>query len=120
MREYFTAIIPDTIDENLAVLHQFRSNHKGDLQQKLKDLNAITAAFSVQKKPGFWNKFRIVHAAIQTENLERKNFSNFNFLPKGLRNISLSESKLLSFERYIGVSIPELCFGVRFRLHAIF
>ncbi|MVO09073.1 bifunctional precorrin-2 dehydrogenase/sirohydrochlorin ferrochelatase [Flavobacterium sp. TP390] len=62
MREYFTAIIPDTIDENLAVLHQFRSNHKGDLQQKLKDLNTITAAFSVQKKPGFWNKFRRLFA----------------------------------------------------------
>ena len=62
MREYFTAIIPDNIDESLAILHQFRANHKGDLQQKLNDLNAITAAFSVQKKSSFWKRFKRLFA----------------------------------------------------------
>lgn len=50
MREYFTEVIPDNIEDNLTFLNEFRSNHKGDFQEKLADLNKITAGFQKNKK----------------------------------------------------------------------
>ncbi|NHN27642.1 bifunctional precorrin-2 dehydrogenase/sirohydrochlorin ferrochelatase [Flavobacterium jejuense] len=58
MREYFTAVIPDDVDESLDQLNQFRANHKGDFKQKLNDLNRITAGFTTKKKLGYWNKIK--------------------------------------------------------------
>jgi siroheme synthase-like protein len=48
MREYFTEVIPDNIEESLTILNDFRSKHKGDFSQKLSDLNKLTEGF--QKK----------------------------------------------------------------------
>lgn len=58
MREYFTTVIPDDIDENLEVLNKFRANHKGDFQQKLNDLNKITEGFEVKKKENGQKKYK--------------------------------------------------------------
>ncbi|WP_395065952.1 TSUP family transporter [Flavobacterium sp.] len=51
MREYFTEVIPDTIEDNLTILNEFRKNHKGDFQEKLNDLNQITQNFVPKTKP---------------------------------------------------------------------
>lgn len=58
MREYFTTVIPDDIDENLEVLNKFRANHKGDFQQKLNDLNKITEGFEFKKKENGQKKYK--------------------------------------------------------------
>lgn len=58
MREYFTVVIPDNIEENLQVLNQFRANHKGDFQQKLEDLNRITEGFNKNKRVSYWNRLK--------------------------------------------------------------
>ncbi|MEC4004568.1 TSUP family transporter [Flavobacterium sp. SUN052] len=50
MREYFTDVIPDNIEESIENLNQLRANHKGDFQEKLTDLNKATKSFSVSKK----------------------------------------------------------------------
>ena len=50
MREYFTEVIPDNIEESIEVLNQFRANHKGDFHEKLADLNKITQGFKGNKK----------------------------------------------------------------------
>ncbi|MDN3676382.1 TSUP family transporter [Flavobacterium paronense] len=49
MREYFTEVIPDTIENNLESLNQLRSNHKGNFQEKLADLNKITSVINGSK-----------------------------------------------------------------------
>ena len=56
MREYFTAVIPDNIEESLEVLNRFRAKHKGDFQEKLEDLNRITAGFNKKKRKSYWNR----------------------------------------------------------------
>ena len=50
LREYFTEVIPDEIEENIAQLNDFRNQHKGDFSQKLADLNKVTEGFSSKKK----------------------------------------------------------------------
>jgi len=50
MREYFTDVIPDNIDDTLMLLNDFRSKHKGDFSQKLADLNQITETFQKNKE----------------------------------------------------------------------
>lgn len=50
MREYFTEVIPDEIEESITKLNTFRDQHKGDFSQKLADLNKATEGFSSQKK----------------------------------------------------------------------
>jgi uncharacterized protein len=50
MREYFTEVIPDDIDNSISLLNNFRNQHKGDFNQKLTDLNKATESFSFQKK----------------------------------------------------------------------
>lgn len=49
MREYFTEVIPDNIESNIESLNQFRSNHKGNFQEKLADLNKITSVINGSK-----------------------------------------------------------------------
>lgn len=49
MREYFSDVIPDEIEDNISQLNSFRSQHKGDFNEKLADLNAITESFSLKK-----------------------------------------------------------------------
>jgi siroheme synthase-like protein len=58
MREYFTEVIPDNIEESLDVLNKFRSNHKGDFQEKLHDLNRLTQSFEKKKKEDGRNKYK--------------------------------------------------------------
>ena len=50
MREYFTEVIPEDIENNIETLNKFRSNHKGNFQEKLADLNKVTESFSNSKK----------------------------------------------------------------------
>jgi len=50
MREYFTDVIPDEIEESITQLNDFRSQHKGDFSQKLEDLNKATEGFSIKNK----------------------------------------------------------------------
>ena len=50
MREYFTEVIPEDIENNIEILNKFRSNHKGNFQEKLADLNKVTESFSNSKK----------------------------------------------------------------------
>jgi len=49
MREYFTEVIPDEIDERIDDLNTFRANHKGNFKEKLNDLNKLTNVFNVEK-----------------------------------------------------------------------
>ncbi|UGS24015.1 TSUP family transporter [Flavobacterium channae] len=51
LREYFTEVIPDNIEESIEVLNTFRSQHKGDFQEKLSDLNKATASFQKNNEP---------------------------------------------------------------------
>ena len=51
LREYFTEVIPDNIEESIEVLNTFRSQHKGDFQEKLSDLNKVTASFQKSNEP---------------------------------------------------------------------
>ncbi|QBZ97620.1 TSUP family transporter [Flavobacterium sangjuense] len=48
MREYFTDVIPDNIEDNLTVLNDFRNKHKGNFAEKLADLNKITENFATK------------------------------------------------------------------------
>jgi siroheme synthase-like protein len=49
LREYFTEVIPDEIEENITQLNEFRNQHKGDFSQKLSDLNEVTSVFEKKK-----------------------------------------------------------------------
>ena len=49
LREYFTDVIPDEIDESIVQLNNFRNQHKGDFQEKLAALNEATAVFKKKK-----------------------------------------------------------------------
>lgn len=49
LREYFTEVIPDEIEESISNLNEFRNQHKGDFSQKLADLNKATESFSGKK-----------------------------------------------------------------------
>lgn len=50
MREYFTEVIPDEIEDSITQLNSFRKQHKGDFNQKLADLNKATESFSNKKQ----------------------------------------------------------------------
>ena len=50
MREYFTEVIPDNIEDSLTILNDFRSKHKGDFSQKLADLNKLTEGFQKSRE----------------------------------------------------------------------
>lgn len=50
LREYFTDVIPNEIEDNITQLNDFRNQHKGDFSQKLEDLNKATESFSAKKK----------------------------------------------------------------------
>jgi uncharacterized protein len=58
MREYFTEVIPDNIEENLDILNEFRSKHKGNFAEKLADLNKITEGFGKNNKKKDAKKYR--------------------------------------------------------------
>ena len=58
MREYFTEVIPDDIENSLEILNKFRSKHKGDFQEKLADLNKITESFQKNKKQKNFKKYK--------------------------------------------------------------
>lgn len=49
LREYFTEIIPDEIDESIIQLNSFRNQHKGDFKEKLAVLNEATSVFEKKK-----------------------------------------------------------------------
>ena len=59
LREYFTEMIPDSIEDSIESLHRFRAQHKGSFQQKLKDLNRLTKGLTGRKKPGFLKIMRL-------------------------------------------------------------
>lgn len=50
MREFFTAVIPDSINENLDQLHDLRKSITGDFQEKLQVLNQATQVFEADKE----------------------------------------------------------------------
>jgi uncharacterized protein len=58
MREYFTEVIPDNIDENLDHLYALRKSVKGDFQEKLTILNAATSVFEKKKEGKEKKKYR--------------------------------------------------------------
>ncbi|UOX34602.1 TSUP family transporter [Flavobacterium sediminilitoris] len=58
MREYFTEIIPDDIENSVESLNKFRANHKGSFQEKLNDLNKLTQGFESVKKEGGQKKYK--------------------------------------------------------------
>lgn len=58
MREYFTEVIPNDIEVSLDILNKLRANHKGDFQEKLNDLNKITAGFTKKNKKSYWDRFK--------------------------------------------------------------
>ena len=49
LREYFTEVIPDEIDESILQLNNFRNQHKGDFKEKLAVLNEATSVFEKKK-----------------------------------------------------------------------
>lgn len=49
LREYFTEVIPDSIENNIDELNSIRNQHKGDFSQKLNDLNQLTSSFEKKK-----------------------------------------------------------------------
>lgn len=49
LREYFTEVIPDEIDESIIQLNAFRNQHKGDFKEKLDVLNEATSVFEKKK-----------------------------------------------------------------------
>lgn len=58
MREYFTEVIPENIENSIESLNQLRSNHKGNFQEKLADLNRITEKFATNSQPKESKKFK--------------------------------------------------------------
>ena len=50
MREFFTDVIPDSIEENLDSLNALRNSIKGDFQEKLEVLNQATQALDPKKE----------------------------------------------------------------------
>ena len=50
MREYFTEVIPDEIEDSIEQLNLYRRQHKGDFKQKLADLDKVTESFSPKKQ----------------------------------------------------------------------
>ena len=58
LREYFTEVIPENIEETIEILHEFRNNHKGNFQEKLADLNKITHSFHKDKKEKNSKKYK--------------------------------------------------------------
>ncbi|MBX6381115.1 MAG: TSUP family transporter [Thermoflavifilum aggregans] len=46
LREWFTEVIPDNVDELLYRLHAIRDQLKGDFAYKVQQLNALTASFA--------------------------------------------------------------------------
>jgi siroheme synthase-like protein len=50
MREYLEETIPENISETILNLNSFRNQHKGDFQERLKDLNKITSGLTKPKK----------------------------------------------------------------------
>ena len=46
MREYLEESIPDSVEESIDRLHKFRKQHRGNLQEKLADLNQATQVMS--------------------------------------------------------------------------
>ncbi|HBK82155.1 MAG TPA: siroheme synthase, partial [Flavobacterium sp.] len=63
MREYFTEVIPDSIEDSITVLNEFRNKHKGDFQEKLTDLNKVTASFQRKKKPKKYKRLAFILAS---------------------------------------------------------
>lgn len=63
MREYFSEVIPDSIEENISVLNNFRKNHKGDFQEKLADLNSVTRSFQKRNEPKKYKRLAFMLAS---------------------------------------------------------
>lgn len=66
MREHLEEIIPDTINDNIEQLHTFRSQHKGNFQEKLADLNKVTSVFSSKKEKKEGRKYKKLVLEIAT------------------------------------------------------
>ena len=49
MREYFTEVIPDSIENNIDVLNKIRNEHKGNFGEKLETLNQLTSNFTLDR-----------------------------------------------------------------------
>jgi siroheme synthase-like protein len=66
MREYLEDAIPDSIDETIELLHEFRTGHKGSLKAKLADLNKVTAGLSLKsnKKEAKYYKRRVAQISL--------------------------------------------------------
>lgn len=45
LKELFSELLPEEIDETLELMHEYRNQLKGDLQEKIKVLNAHTQEF---------------------------------------------------------------------------
>ncbi|MCL6524782.1 MAG: TSUP family transporter [Thermoflavifilum sp.] len=60
LREWFTEIIPDEIDELLHRMHAIRDQLKGDFATKVQQLNALTASFSPHPSSSFTTESRLV------------------------------------------------------------
>lgn len=49
MREYLEETIPNSIDNTITNLNEFRNNHQGDFKEKLTDLNRATATLAANQ-----------------------------------------------------------------------
>lgn len=88
MREYFTQVIPDDIEESISVLNTFRKNHKGDFQEKLADLNRVTQSFQRKKEPKKYKRLAFLLASSFLMFFVGYGFSTFVSLPDIQRSFS--------------------------------
>lgn len=58
MREYFETEIPDSIDESIDRLNQFRNRHKGNFEEKLADLNRATESLVIESNKKEAKKYK--------------------------------------------------------------
>ncbi len=56
MREYFTEVIPDSIENNINILNRIRNEHKGNFSEKLDTLNRLTSNFTYNTSNNNFNK----------------------------------------------------------------
>jgi len=100
MREYFTEVIPDDIENSLELLNQFRANHKGNFKEKLDDLNELTSKITARKPKK--NQLNIKKLVLEITILFMVFFVGFGV------------STFISFNEIvaIGSSIPKVFYGM--------
>ncbi|POR30548.1 siroheme synthase [Flavobacterium columnare] len=100
MREYFTEVIPEDINENLEQLNALRNVTKGDFQEKLAVLNQATSVFQAKKEGKKGKKYQKI--AFQATVVFFAIFFGYGL------------STIVSFEQLknISISIPNAFYGM--------